>query len=330
MTWLITGGAGYIGSHVVRALRATGRRVVVVDDLSSGRAERVPEQVPLVRSSVLDTELLTRLLTQEQMTGVVHLAAKKAVAESVAAPLRYYRENVVGFQSVLEAASAAGVRRVVLSSSAAVYGSPRAECVTEETPTAPVNPYGASKLICERILRDVATADGIGWLALRYFNVAGALEPELADDAVSSLIPKAFAALDADLPPVIYGDDYPTPDGTCIRDFVHVQDVAEAHAVAVERLENDPAAAAVYNVGRGAGSSVAQVLSTVAAVTGRRTPPRVSGRRPGDPARVVASAAAIRHDLGWSAHHDLDEMVESAWRAWGAGADRRRRALISA
>jgi len=324
MTWLITGGAGYIGSHVVRTLRASGRDVVVVDDLSSGRAERLPDGVRLVRASVLDADRLAPLLRRENVTGVVHLAAKKAVDESMADPLYYYRENVAGFQSLLEAVTAAGVPRVVLSSSAAVYGSTGSERVTEDSPTAPVNPYGASKLMCERILRDVAAASGLGWLSLRYFNVAGAVEPGLADDGASNLIPKAFAALDAGVAPVVYGDDYPTPDGTCVRDFVHVQDVAEAHAAAVERLEADAATAAVYNVGRGTGSSVAQVLSAVGRISGRRTPPRVVGRRPGDPASVVASAAAIRRDLGWAARRDLPEMVESAWRAWQAGADRRR------
>lgn len=329
MTWLITGGAGYIGSHVVRALLATGRRVVVVDDLSSGRPERLPAEVPLMRCTVLDTERLTRLLAQENVTGVVHLAAKKAAAESMTAPLHYYRENVGGFQSLLEGAAAAGVPRVVLSSSAAVYGSTGAESVTEDSVTAPLNPYGATKLICERLVRDVAQAEGLGWLALRYFNVAGAAEPGLADDGASNLIPKAFAALDAGAAPVVYGDDYPTPDGTCVRDFVHVQDVAEAHVAAVARLETAPATTAVYNVGRGTGSSVAQVLATVADITGRATPPRVMGRRPGDPVRVVASAAAIRRDLGWSARRDLPEMVESAWRAWQAGIHRRR-ALVPA
>jgi UDP-glucose 4-epimerase len=324
MTWLITGGAGYIGSHVVHALLATGRRVVVVDDLSSGRPDRVPDDVPLVRSNVLDTQFLTRLMARERVTGVVHLAAKKAVAESMVHPLYYYRENVGGFQSLLEASVASGVTRVVLSSSAAVYGPTGAKCVTEDSATNPANPYGASKLICERLLRDVAAAEGLGWLALRYFNVAGAVTPGLGDDGASNLIPKAFAALDAGSPPAVYGDDYPTPDGTCVRDFVHVQDVAEAHVAAVARLEADPVTTAVYNVGRGTGSSVAQVLAAIAAVTGRATPPQVVGRRPGDPACVVASAAAIRQDLRWSAQRDLSEMVETAWCAWQAGAQRRR------
>jgi UDP-glucose 4-epimerase len=319
MTWLITGGAGYIGSHVVRTMHATGRGVVVVDDLSSGRPGRLPDDVRLVRASVLDTDRLARLLLHENVSGVVHLAAKKAVDESMSEPLYYYRENVAGFQSLLEAVTAAGVPRVVLSSSAAVYGSTGPGRVTEDSATAPVNPYGASKLMCERILRDVAAATGLGWLALRYFNVAGAVEPGLADHGASNLIPKAFAALDAGAAPVVYGDDYPTPDGTCVRDFVHVQDVAEAHLAAVERLEAAPRTAAVYNVGRGTGSSVAQVLSAVARISGRGTPPRVVGRRPGDPASVVASAAAIRRDLGWTARRDLPEMVESAWRAWQAG-----------
>jgi UDP-glucose 4-epimerase len=277
MTWLVTGGAGYIGSHVVRALSASGREVVVVDDMSSGRADRVPADVPLARSNVLDTRFLLRLLESERVTGVVHLAAKKAVDESMTAPLYYYRENVGGFQSVLEACVTAGVARVLLSSSAAVYGPTGATSVTEDSATDPANPYGASKLICERLLRDVAAAEGLSWLALRYFNVAGTVEPALADDGVSNLIPKAFRALDAGVPPVVFGDDYPTPDGTCVRDFVHVQDVAEAHVAAVARLEDEPPAAAVYNVGRGSGYSVAQVLATIAAVTGRRTPPRRAG-----------------------------------------------------
>lgn len=318
MAWLITGGAGYIGAHVVRSLIAAGASVVVVDDLSTGRVARVPAGVPFEVGSVADADLLVKVLRRYDVSGVLHLAAKKQIAESVADPLLYYRENVGGCEALLRAMTATGVRRLVLSSSAAVYGLPGAELVTEDEPTVPLNAYGHTKLICEQMVRDVGVATGLTWVSLRYFNVAGAGEPELADPGAANLIPMVFQALSVERRPEIFGDDYPTPDGTCVRDFVHVVDVAEAHVAAARALLQGPIRA-TYNVGRGEGASVREVLATVAAVTGRAVEWCVRERRPGDPARVVADPSRIEAELCWRPRHTLREVVESAWAGWPAG-----------
>lgn len=316
MSWLVTGGAGYIGAHVVHALHGSGRAVVVLDDLSTGAADRLPAGVPLVTGSTLDTGLTARTVRQHGITGVLHLAAKKQVGESVAEPLRYYRENVEGLRSVLEAAVAGGVRRFLFSSSAAVYGTPDTDPVTEGTPCRPVNPYGETKLAGEWLTAAAGAAHGLATASLRYFNVAGAARPELGDPAATNLVPMVFERLDAGLPPLLFGDDYATPDGSCVRDFIHVADVADAHLAAVARLEADPQARLVLNIGRGQGVSVREMLAAIAAATGRETTPETTPRRPGDPARVVAAADRIAAELGWKARHGLDEMVVSAWAAW--------------
>ncbi|MFC5910887.1 UDP-glucose 4-epimerase GalE [Streptacidiphilus monticola] len=316
MTWLITGGAGFIGAHVVRAMRASGRQVVVLDDLSTGDAGLVPADVPLVRGSTLDGELVARTIREHGVRGVLHIAAKKQVGESVEQPLRYYRENVEGLRTVLEAAAAGGVRGFLLSSSAAVYGMPDAELVTEDTPCAPLSPYGETKLVGEWLVRAAGRAHGMGTVSLRYFNVAGAAAPELGDPGVFNLVPMVFERLEAGERPRLFGDDYPTPDGSCIRDYIHVADVADAHVAAADRLERDERTQLVLNIGRGEGVSVRQVLDVVAEVTGRDTTPEVVPRRPGDSPRVVASAELIAKELGWSARYDLTDMVSSAWASW--------------
>src|SRR6476661_312464 len=313
MTWLVTGGAGYIGLHVVRALRAGGHDVVVLDDLSSGRGELV--DVPLVVGSVHDAHLLRATMRDHDVRGVVHLAAKKQVGESVERPLYYYRENVSGLTTLLEVMGEHDADVLVFSSSAAVYGMPDVEFVTEETPTTPLSPYGETKLVGEWLTRDAAVAAGLRYALLRYFNVAGAAAPELTDTGVANLIPMVFERLSAGQPPLLFGDDYPTPDGSCVRDFIHVSDLAEAHVAALEHL----AAGGdnlLLNVGRGEGSSVREVLDVVGSVTGLPTDPEVRPRRAGDPARVVASNTAIRSALGWKARHDLRDMVTSAWAGW--------------
>jgi UDP-glucose 4-epimerase len=315
MTWLITGGAGYIGAHVAQALVARQVPVVVLDDLSTGDPQRVPAGTPLVVGSVTDSALLTRVLAERRVSGVVHLAAKKQVAESVADPLLYYRENVGGCESLLRAMTAAGVDRLVFSSSAAVYGSPDCELVDEHVRANPINPYGYTKAVCERMIHDLGLATGLQWVSLRYFNVAGAAQPELADGGVFNLIPLVFQAVSQGRAPRIFGADYPTPDGTCIRDFIHVADLADAHLAAVQALLDRPVQA-TYNVGRGRGSSVREVLAEVATVTGLPTDPEVVDRRPGDPARVVADPALIAAELGWQARRDLHDMVASAWDGW--------------
>ena len=312
MTWLVTGGAGYIGAHVVRAMVADGQDVVALDDLSTGDASRVDPAARLVQGSVLDPAALADAM--EGVTGVVHIAAKKQVGESVAEPLFYYRENLVGLVALLEACQARGVDRFVFSSSAATYGMPDVDLVTEDTPKAPLSPYGETKLVGEWLLRDCA-AWGLRTMSLRYFNVAGAASPELGDVGVFNLVPMVFERLEAGERPRVFGDDYPTPDGTCVRDYVHVADIADAHLAAARALDSG-AESATYNIGRGEGSSVLDVLRVVGEVTGRDVTHDVVPRRPGDPARIVATVDRIREGLGFSAQHDLRSMVESAWAGW--------------
>ncbi|MEU2260450.1 UDP-glucose 4-epimerase GalE [Streptomyces sp. NPDC019645] len=317
MTWLITGGAGFIGSHVVKAMTEGGERVVVLDDLSTGRAERLPAGVPLETGTVLDRDTVDRVLHDHAVTGIVHIAGKKQVAESVEKPLYYYRENVEGLRVLLDAAVAAGVSRFLFSSSAAVYGMPDVDLVTEETPCAPINPYGETKLAGEWLVTAVGNVHPVATASLRYFNVAGAATPELGDDGVFNLVPMVFERLTAGEAPRIFGDDYPTPDGTCIRDYIHVEDIASAHVAAARRLAADPDARLILNIGRGEGVSVADMVGIIQDVTGHEgVKPEVTDRRPGDPARVVASADRIREELGWSARHEVREMVESAWAGW--------------
>ncbi|MDQ0761238.1 UDP-glucose 4-epimerase GalE [Streptomyces canus] len=316
MTWLITGGAGYIGAHVVRAMTEAGEQAVVYDDLSTGVAERVPDDVPLVVGSTLDAERVAHTLADHEVTGVVHLAAKKQVGESVELPLHYYRENVEGLRVLLEAATAAGVPSFVFSSSAAVYGMPDVPLVTEETPCAPMSPYGETKLAGEWLVRATGRATGLSTACLRYFNVAGAASPELADTGVFNIVPMVFEKLTANAAPRIFGDDYDTADGTCVRDYIHVADLAEAHVAAARALQSSPGRDLTVNIGRGEGVSVREMIDHINALTGYDRPPTVVPRRPGDPARVVASADLAATELGWKAKHDVQDMITSAWEGW--------------
>ncbi|WP_405622200.1 UDP-glucose 4-epimerase GalE [Streptomyces sp. NBC_00076] len=317
MTWLITGGAGYIGAHVARAMTEAGERVLVLDDLSAGVPARLPDGVPLVHGSSLDAGLLKRVCAEHAVAGVVHLAARKQVAESVARPTHYYRENVGGLATLLEAVAEAGIRRFLFSSSAAVYGDPDVDLITEETACAPVNPYGETKLAGEWLVRAAGEAHGIATTCLRYFNVAGAAAPELADTGVFNIVPMVFDRLTRDDAPRIFGDDYPTPDGTCVRDYIHVADLAEAHLAAARRLAGDAAHGDLtVNIGRGEGVSVRELITVIGEVSGDRRAPVVEARRPGDAPRAVASAARAAEALGWTARRGVEEMVESAWRGW--------------
>ncbi|MFB7913390.1 UDP-glucose 4-epimerase GalE [Streptomyces sp. NPDC056061] len=317
MTWLITGGAGYIGSHVTKAMADAGRRVVVLDDLSTGTADRLPDGVPLEVGSVLDRDLLDRVIRQYDIGGILHIAGKKQVAESVEKPLFYYRENVDGLRVVLDAAVAAGVGRFLFSSSAAVYGMPDVDLVTEETPCLPMSPYGETKLAGEWLVSATGRAHAMATVSLRYFNVAGAVSPELGDDGIFNLVPMVFERLTAGQAPLVFGDDYTTPDGTCVRDYIHVEDVATAHVAAVARLEDDPSASLVLNIGRGEGVSVHDMVTAIRKITGHEdVEPEARARRAGDPARVVASAELIHRELGWTARHDIRAMVASAWAGW--------------
>ncbi|MEU9361763.1 UDP-glucose 4-epimerase GalE [Streptomyces sp. NPDC048301] len=317
MTWLITGGAGYIGAHVAKAMTGSGERVVVLDNFSSGIEERLPGAVTLVRGSASDREVLDRVLAEHAVTGVVHLAAKKQVGESVENPLLYYRENVTGLAVLLEAVVAAGVRRFLFSSSAAVYGVPDVELITEDTPCAPINPYGETKLAGEWLVRAAGKAHGISTACLRYFNVAGAAEPVLADTGVFNVVPMFFDRLTRGEAPRIFGDGYPTPDGTCVRDYIHVADLADAHLAVTRHLDGNPDGGDLtVNIGRGEGVSVRRLAELVGEVTGLRTEPVVEAPRPGDAARAVASVGRMEGELGWKARHTMREMVESAWEGW--------------
>ncbi|WP_306333519.1 UDP-glucose 4-epimerase GalE [Streptomyces sp. KL118A] len=318
MTWLITGGAGYIGAHVVRAMTEAGERAVVYDDLSTGIAARVPDGVPLVVGSVLDGDRLTRTFREHAVTGIVHLAGKKQVGESVERPLHYYHENVEGLRVLLGAVAASDdVAHFVFSSSASVYGMPDVDLVTEETPCLPMSPYGETKLAGEWLVRAVGRAHGLTTASLRYFNVAGTASADLVDTGVFNLVPMVFEKLTAGEAPRIFGADYPTPDGTCVRDYIHVVDIAEAHVAAARRLASaTPGTDLTLNIGRGQGVSVREMTDLINEVTGHATPAEVTARRPGDPARVVAAADRIATELGWSAKRDVRDMVASAWAGW--------------
>jgi UDP-glucose 4-epimerase len=320
VTWLVTGGAGYIGSHVVRALTADGRRVRVLDDLSSGLREFVPAAVPLVEGSVTDPAALARALAPDAdgpVAGVVHLAAFKYAGVSVQRPLHTYQQNVVGTMRLLEAMAEAGVDRLVFSSSAAVYGTPDVDLVTEDTPTRPESPYGESKLVGEWLIADLARAGGrLRHTSLRYFNVVGSAHAELYDSSPHNLFPLVLKAISEARQPRIHGTDYPTPDGTAVRDYVHVGDVARAHAAAATALVAGRDLAPAYNLGSGTGLSVREVVAVLLAATGSDLSPEEGPRRPGDPARIVASGAAATRDLGWDPATPVTEMAASAWRAW--------------
>jgi len=316
MTWMLTGGAGYIGAHIVRAFQAIDLPVVVLDDLSAGVRGNVPADVPFVQASVQDRDAVRSAMREHGVTGLLHLAAKKAVGESVEKPLLYWDENVGGMVDLLQAAADEGVERVLFSSSAAVYGNPPVELVTEETATGPLSPYGGTKLAGEQVLRDLAAADpSLRWAALRYFNVAGAGEPELGDRSIANLVPMTFQALSESRNPQLFGDDYDTRDGSCVRDYIHVVDLAAAHAAAAKRLDEGPLGE-VYNVGRGEGVTVTEVFETIRSVTGVDFEVDVVPRRAGDPTAYYADPAKIADQLGWTARLDLDEMVRSAWDSW--------------
>jgi UDP-glucose 4-epimerase len=315
MTWLVTGGAGYIGSHVVRALLEADMEPVVVDDLSSGHAEFVPADVPFVRATILDGPAMEKAMTEYAVTGVIHTAGFKYAGVSVQQPLHTYEQNVQGTGTLLEAMLAARVPSIVFSSSAAAFGTTDVELVTEETPTHPESPYGETKLVGEWLLRDAGRAHGVRHTSLRYFNVVGSGSTDLYDTSPHNLFPLVFDALAEGRTPKIFGEDYPTPDGTCVRDYVHVADLAHSHVVAARKLEAGTELEPVYNLGSGSGSSVREIMDAVRRVTGVDFTPEVGPRRPGDPPRIVASGDLARRDLEWEMRHDLDAMVASAWAA---------------
>jgi UDP-glucose 4-epimerase len=315
MTWLVTGGAGYIGAHVVRALSEAAIEPLVLDDLSSGHRGFVPDGVTFVRGSILDGELLTRIFQEHAVEGVIHVAGFKYAGVSVQQPLHTYSQNVTGTQTLLATMADAGVHRIVFSSSAAVYGTPDVDLVTEETAKHPESPYGESKLIGEWLLADQARAVGLAHTSLRYFNVVGSGTSDVHDTSPHNLFPLVFDALIDGRTPRINGDDYPTPDGTCVRDYIHVADLAVSHVAAARRLAAGATIQPVYNLGSGEGVSVGEIMRTMAEVTGIAFAPEIAARRPGDPARIVASGELAARDLDWSMRHSLTDMVASAWDA---------------
>ncbi|MEV7396740.1 UDP-glucose 4-epimerase GalE [Aeromicrobium sp. NPDC092404] len=315
MTVLVTGGAGYIGSHIVRAFRLAGLDCVVVDDLSSGHREFVPDEVELIDTNILDSTLVAKAMVEHEVEAVVHLAGFKYAGVSVQRPLHTYEQNVQGTVSLLQAMHEADVDKIVFSSSAAVYGTPDVDIVTEATTTAPESPYGESKLIGEWLLRDAERAFPMHHTSLRYFNVVGSAVPDLYDTSPHNLFPLVIEALLEGRTPRIFGDDYPTPDGTCVRDYIHVADLADAHVVAAQKLLAGERLEPVYNLGSGDGVSVREIMTAVAAATGIDFEPEVVERRPGDPARIVASGELAQRDLDWAMRHSLADMVSSAWNA---------------
>jgi UDP-glucose 4-epimerase len=322
MTWLITGGAGYIGAHVGESTIASGRNVIVLDDLSTGIESRLGTRVPLVQTSLQNVSDLERVFNDAEITGVLHLAAKKRVGESVDRPDYYWQENVVGLQNLLDAMKRHSVKNFVFSSSAAVYGQPDVPfgtLITEETPCAPINPYGATKLEGEVLSRAMAESEGLEVAALRYFNVAGAGRPELGDQYIFNLVPIVFDALERGEQPVVFGDDYSTPDGSCIRDYVHVQDLADAHITAMDFVEKSNSGFTAINIGTGSGGSVFEVLAMIQDVTGISIDPIIGQRRKGDPAALVADVSFAKEVLGWQSSRDLRAIVTSAWDAWQLG-----------
>jgi len=320
MSWLVTGGAGYIGAHIVRALSAAGLAPVVLDDLSSGHAGFVPESVPFVRGSILDHDLVAQALRAHDVKGVIHVAGYKYAGVSVQRPLHTYAQNVEGTRVVLAAMDEVGVDKLVFSSSAAVYGTPDVPLVTEDLPKRPASPYGESKLIGEWLIADQARATAesehpLRHTSLRYFNVVGSADPSVYDTSPHNLFPIVFEKLLASETPRINGDDYDTPDGTNVRDYVHVADIAAAHAVAAQRLTAGESVEPAYNLGSQNGLSVREIMDAMARVTGIAFTPEIGPRRPGDPDRIVATGELAARDLDWRNRYSVDEMVRSGWDA---------------
>jgi UDP-glucose 4-epimerase len=316
---LVTGGAGYVGSVSVDAIVGAGHEVVVLDDLSTGHRAAVSDAARLEVASYADGPALTSLLESARIEAILHCGARSLVAESVEDPARYYRDNVAGGVALLEAVRQAGVRRFVFSSTAAVYGVPESIPIPEDAPTRPINTYGETKRTFEAALAAYGVAYGLRSVTLRYFNVAGATDARGEDhDPESHLVPNLFRALSEASPPVtIFGDDYPTADGTCIRDYIHVVDLADAHLIALEATapsDERTASPLVCNLGSGDGFSVREVLAAAERVVGRPIPHTIGTRRAGDPAVLVADVARAQAVLGWRATRStLDEMVGSAW-----------------
>lgn len=316
MRVVVTGGAGYIGSVVTEALVERGHSVLVVDDLSKGHRDTVPDAATFARLDLARQPELTRLLAAFGADAVIHMAASSLVGESVIAPEKYYANNLTAGLSLLEAMREARTPKLVFSSTAAVYGEPVKQPIEETDPLLPTNPYGETKLAFERALRWYGHAHGLTSVSLRYFNAAGATDRNgERHDPETHLIPLVLQAAAGELTEItVFGDDYPTRDGTCVRDYVHVEDLARAHVLALG-LQNAPGEATAFNLGcGGSGYTVREIVDAARIVTGCEIPLRIAARRAGDPAVLIASAERIRHALGWTPLRALDEMISSAWR----------------
>jgi UDP-glucose 4-epimerase len=316
MRILVTGGAGYIGSHAVKLFRGRGHDVWIYDNLVYGHRQSVPAD-RLVVADLSETHRLDQLLVEQRIEAVVHFAAYALVGESVQQPAKYWQNNVVNTLNLLDCCRRHGIQRFVFSSTCATYGMPQVMPITEETPQYPINPYGQSKLAVEKILADYAPAYQIGYAALRYFNAAGAApDGTIGEDHTpeTHLIPLVLLAILGKRPHIeIFGADYSTPDGTCIRDYIHVDDLAEAHLLALEKLQ--PGQAMKYNLGMGHGYSVREVIRCAEEVTGKLVPTKEGPRRPGDPPVLIAAAEKVHKDLGWKPRYtDLRAIVETAWK----------------
>ena len=312
---MVTGGAGYIGAHVVRELQSAGLSVVVLDYLSTGVRGFVPADVPFVEADLLDASAVRQALAEHSVTGVIHIAGFKFAGISVEKPLHTYEQNVTAMMSLLRAMEAEGVGKIVFSSSSSVYGNAASGLVTEDDPFNPTSPYGESKVIGEWLLRNQGTATGLVHTSLRYFNVVGSGEVSLPDVSPHNLLSMVFDALERGQTPVINGDDYDTSDGTCIRDYIHVADLAKAHVGAARRMDRGDAIEPSYNLGSGTGTSVAEMMAAISLVTGKDFTPEIGPRRAGDPARVVASGEKASRDIDWAMTHSLEEMIRSAFEA---------------
>ncbi len=317
MNVLVTGGAGYIGSHTVRALQQEGHHVIIVDNLSRGHEKAVPDDAVLIVEDIHHTDTLQRIMKEEEIEAVMHFAAHSQVGESMVHPALYYDNNVAGSYSLLEAARRAGVQQFVFSSTAAVYGEPQTTPITEDMPLCPTNVYGQTKWMIEQMLEQYSRAYGLRYVALRYFNAAGACPSgEIGEDHFpeTHLIPLILWAIQGKRDHIsIFGTDYPTPDGTCIRDYIHVLDLAEAHVLALRHLK-EGGASRIYNLGTQNGVSVREMIEAAQRITGQTCRVTEEARRPGDPAVLIASSEKIQKELGWTPmHSSIEEIIRDAW-----------------
>lgn len=315
---LVTGGAGYIGSHVTRELINQGYKVIVLDNLSTGHQSAVDGRAVFKLGDISDHQILDDLFNQYDIEAVMHFAANCLVGESVQNPLKYYDNNVGKTTRLIQSMIKHKVNRLIFSSTCAIYGEPEQDLITEQLPKNPINPYGRSKLMIETILNDTSKSDGLSYISLRYFNAAGAhFSSEIGEDhdPETHLIPNILRHLQGATEEIdVFGNDYDTPDGTCIRDYIHVQDLSKAHILALKYLLSQPKIGLQYNLGNGEGHSIKEVISECERITNKRAKVNYAPKRPGDPPILVASSSKIENELGWVPDYTLTDIVRSAWK----------------